>query len=228
MANNILIVEDNADMRNSLAEYLKSEDFRVVAVSSAEEAIDVVDESSLDAAVVDINLPGKSGFDLIEYIREEGHEFPLLAMTARESIQDKLRGFNLGLTDYIVKPFDVKELSARLKVHLRNSGGGEEEIIKSGKYTANPKNLTFFVGDKSIELTQLEFRMMYMLLGHNDTIVKVDDLIEYAWGESDEMINPPIRIHIANLRKKLGDANYEIIRTIPGKGYIFNSQADKQ
>jgi len=228
MANRVLIVEDNADMRNSLSQYLHGEGVEVVAVSSAEEAIDVVDEQELNAAVVDINLPGKSGFDLVEYIREQGHTFPLLAMTARETIDDKLRGFNLGLTDYIVKPFDVKELAARLKVHLRNSGSDEDEVVKAGKYTANPKNLTFMANDKNIELTQLEFRLTYMLLRHNDTIVKIDDLIEYAWGESDDLINPPIRIHIANLRKKLGDSNYEIIRTIPGKGYIFNTQAEKQ
>jgi DNA-binding response OmpR family regulator len=228
MSNHVLIVEDNTDMRNSLADYLKSEDLSVIAVSSAEEAIDVVDENDIDAGIVDINLPGKSGFDLIEYVREQGHSYPLLAMTARESIDDKLRGFNLGLTDYIVKPFDVKELTARLKVHLRNAGGDSEEQIKIGEYSANPKNLSFTKAGKNIELTQLEFRLAYALLRHNDTIVKLDDLIEFAWGESDQMINPPIRIHIANLRKKIGDTNYEIIRTIPGKGYIFNAQMEQK
>lgn len=215
-------------MRTSLADFLKSEGYKVLAVSSTEEAIDVVDEKTIDVAVVDINLPGKSGFDFIEYVREEGHTFPMLAMTARESIDDKLRGFNLGLTDYIVKPFDVKELSARLKVHLRNSTESEEGPIRQGIYSANPANMSFLIDGKEIELTQLEFRIAYKLLASSNTIVKIDDLIEYAWGETDNLINPPIRIHIANLRKKIGDENFEIIRTIPGNGYIFYAEGGKK
>lgn len=221
----VLIVEDNQDMRLSLSDFLKSEGYEVVSVASTEEAIDVVDEQALDAVIVDINLPGKSGFDLVEYVREEGFTFPMLAMTAREAIDDKLRGFNLGLTDYIVKPFDVKELTARLSVHLRNSKGEDEGPVKSGQYSANPASLTFKDGNKQLELTQLEFNIAYILLKNANTIVKLDDVIEYAWGETEDLINPPIRIHIANLRKKLGDDDFRIIRTIPGKGYIFNTES---
>lgn len=221
MAYNILLVEDSPDMRENLASFLKNEGFKVSAVSSAEEGIDEVDEDVFDAGIVDINLPGKSGFELIEYIREQGIEMPLLAMTARDGIEDKLRGFNLGFTDYIVKPFNVRELHARLLVHLQGSAQSEDQPLKLGPYKINPKNMRFSIKNSFVELTQLEFRIMYLLMRNVNTLVLLDDLIEYVWGESGELVSPPIRIHIANLRRKIDDNNFDIIRTIPGKGYIL-------
>ena len=226
MAYKVLIVEDNPDMRISLSSYLKSEGMMVTDTSSAEEGIDLVDENRFDVAIIDINLPGKSGFELIEYIREQGYDTPLLAMTARDGIDDKLRGFDLGLTDYIVKPFNVRELYARLLVHVGKAGFSDDQPLKKGMFDINPKKLTFSVNNEPIELTQLEFKIIYLLLSSADTIVKVDDIIEYAWGDGSDIIAPPIRIHIANLRKKIDDNNFDIIRTIPGQGYILNTSKD--
>ncbi len=221
MATKVLVVEDNQDMRRGLMQFLDREGFDVHGVSSCEEGIDEVDEKRWDAAVIDINLPGKSGFDLIEYIREQGHQFPLIAMTARDGIDDKLKGFDLGLTDYIVKPFDLKEILARLQTHLKTNKDAEG-AIKTDNFTLKPDSYEFKKKDKAIELTQLEFRIMQVLMESNHRMVALDDLIDFVWGESDDFVTPPIRIHIANLRKKVGDKDYRIIRTIPGTGYIFN------
>jgi DNA-binding response OmpR family regulator len=219
MSRKILIVEDNQDMRESLKNFLSEEGARVTAVSNAEDGIDAVDEKQFDIAIIDINLPGKSGFSLIEYIREQGLTYPLIAMTARDGIVDKVKGFDLGLTDYIVKPFDLLELRARINVHTKKSGGG----IKTKNYELKPESFEFIAhNNKKIEVTTLELRMLEILMRNNHTIVAVDDLIEFAWGDTSDLVNPPVRIHIANLRKKLGDTNYQIIRTIPGVGYIFN------
>lgn len=206
-------------MRDSLSSFLSEENYLVSAVGSAEDGIDMVDEKEFDLCIIDINLPGKSGFQLVEYIRGEGHTYPLIAMTARDGIIDKIKGFDLGLTDYVVKPFDLLELRARIQAHLRTKN---PSIIKTKNYSIDPNSLGFSAYGKQVELTQLEFRIMEMFLKNNHSLVKIDDLIEYAWGDQVAITNPPIRIHIANLRKKLGDTNYSIIRTIPGVGYIFD------
>ena len=226
MATKILIVEDNQDMRKGLEQFLEREGFDVFSVSSCEDGIDEVDEKHYDAAIIDINLPGKSGFDLIEYIREQGHLFPLLAMTARDGIDDKIKGFDLGLTDYIVKPFDLKELRARLHAHLKISDDQKDEVLKTDNFSLKPNSLKFKKNGKTIELTHLELRIMQALMQKNHSLVELDDLINFVWGESEDLVTPPIRIHIANLRKKIGDKDYRIIRTIPGTGYIFNDPLD--
>lgn len=219
---NILIVEDNQDMRKGLEQFLDREGFSVSSVASCEDAIDEVDENHYDGAVIDINLPGKSGFDLIEYIREQGHTFPLIAMTARDGIDDKIKGFDLGLTDYVVKPFDLKELLARLNAHLKITDDQKDQFLKTENFSLKPNSYEFKKNKKTIELTQLELRIMHVLMLNNHSLVSIDDLINFVWGESEDLVTPPIRIHIANLRRKISDTDYRIIRTIPGTGYIFN------
>jgi DNA-binding response OmpR family regulator len=220
MKQRLLLVEDNQDMRNSLANFLSEDGFVVTALSSTEDAIDAVDEKQFDIALIDINLPGKSGFSLIEYIRENGYTFPLIAMTARDSIVDKIKGFDLGLTDYIVKPFDLLELRARLKVHAKSKT--TQTSLTTDNFTVLPNSYEFMAYGKRVDVTQLELRMLSKLIENNHSLVTVDDLVEYAWGDSPDISTPPIRIHIANIRKKIGDQSYKIIRTVPGVGYIFS------
>jgi two-component system, OmpR family, copper resistance phosphate regulon response regulator CusR len=222
MTQRLLLVEDNEDMRNSLKQFLIEDTYSVVAVGSAEEGIDAVDEKVFDIALIDINLPGKSGFHLIEYIRSEGYEYPLIAMTARDGVVDKIKGFDLGLTDYIVKPFDLLELRARIQAHTRRL---PTSVVKTGSFELNNDTVEFKAYGKKIDVTQLELRILEKLMRHNHTLVKIDDLIEYAWGDAETISTPPVRIHIANIRKKIGDQQYSIIRTIPGVGYIFDDPA---
>ncbi len=225
MALSILVVEDNADMRDTLASFLRSEGFAVTECGSTEEGIDAVDEQKFDFGLVDINLPGKSGFDMVEYIREQGQEFPVIALTARDAVNDKIKGFDSGLNDYVVKPFNLRELLARIHAHLRHTKTDDDEAeLKTKRFRIQPKALRFYVNGSQVELTQLEFKMMHLLMLNHDSLVKLDDLIDYVWGESDAMVNPPIRIHIANLRKKIGDADFRIIKTVPGTGYILRDE----
>lgn len=215
----VLLVEDNQDMRESLRLFLVEDGAKVIAVASAEDGIDAVDENLFDIAIIDINLPGKSGFQLIEYIREQGYSYPLIAMTARDGIVDKIKGFDLGLTDYIVKPFDLLELRARIQVHSKQS---TSSTIKTKRFELTPESFEFLANNKKVDFTTLELRMLEILMRNNHVLVSLDDLIEFAWGDQADIVNPPVRIHIANIRKKLGDTNFQIIRTIPGVGYIFN------
>lgn len=227
MVQRVLIIEDNTDMREVLTRFLENNGFKVTALDSTEDGIDAVDEHDYDLALIDINLPGKSGFSMIEYIREQKKTMPLIAMTARDGLQDKLNGFELGLTDYLVKPFDLKELLARMQVHLSRAGTTNKTAEVSTKhFRINPQSWEFFATknhlQNQIELTKTEFRIMHLLILNNRTVVKLDDLIEFVWGDTPEALNPPVRIHLANLRKKIGDENLSIIKTIPGIGYRLN------
>jgi DNA-binding response OmpR family regulator len=217
----ILLVEDNQDMRESLRLFLVEDGAKVTAVANAEDGIDAVDENLFDIAIIDINLPGKSGFQLIEHIREEGHTYPLIAMTARDAIVDKVKGFDLGLTDYIVKPFDLLELRARINVHTKQANS---DNITTRRFKLVPSSFEFYDRKKKIECTTLELRILEILMKNNHVLVPLDDLIEFAWGDQTDLVNPPVRIHIANIRKKIQDTNFQIIRTIPGVGYIFNDE----
>ena len=206
-------------MRDTLRSFFAEEGANVTAVASAEDGIDAVDEKLFDIGLIDINLPGKSGFQLIEYIRSEGHVYPLIAMTARDGIADKIKGFDLGLTDYIVKPFDLLELRARMRAHAKQTNQG---AVKTKHFEVNPQSHECRAFGKLLNVTQLELKILELLLRNNHTLVTIDDLVEHAWGEQTTLTTPPVRIHIANIRKKIGDDSFRMIRTIPGVGYIMH------
>ncbi|HEX8226670.1 MAG TPA: response regulator transcription factor [Candidatus Saccharimonadales bacterium] len=224
--NRVLIVEDSQDMRRTLTQYLEGQGFAVQAVDSTEDGIDAVDEHDFDIGLIDINLPGKSGFSMIEYIRDQGKTMPLIALTARGDIDDKLKGFDMGATDYIVKPFNLQELAARMRAQLQHAGPSNlTSDITTASYCISPERHSFTIEGKEIELTNIEFRILHALLMHHGSVVTTTDLIEFVWGESHTLETPPVRIHIANVRRKLKDTEFKIIRTIPGIGYKLDDPA---
>jgi DNA-binding response OmpR family regulator len=121
-----------------------------------------------------------------------------------------------------VKPFDRKEVLARVDAHLKRAQDSKDGVVKTDNFEINQNSFQFSFKGNTVELTKIEFRMMYVLMQNNGTVVENEDLISAVWGEDDSMVDPPIRIHIANLRKKINDTDFKIIRTIPAVGYIFN------
>lgn len=225
----VLLIEDNTDMRNALASYLRSHNYTVCAVDSTEDGIDAVDEHDFDIGLIDITLPGKSGFSMIEYIREQGNQMPLIALTARDHIDDKLKGFALGVTDYVVKPFDLEELLARMRAHSQRLGpANDTSDVVTATYALSPSSHVFMVAGKHIELTNIEFRMMHILLLHAGSVVDATELITFVWGDGALTETPPVRIHMANLRRKIGDHDFTRIKTIPGIGYKLEDPAKEQ
>jgi len=197
-----------------------------LSVDSTEDGIDAVNEHDFDIALIDINLPGKDGFSMIEYIRSEGKEMPIIAMSARDGIEDKLAGFKLGINDYVVKPFAIKELVARMQSHLRIAGATNvSAAIETTRYYLNPETWEFRISKRPIELTKTEFRMMHILMLRKNSVVPNNDLAEFVWGTGPESLNPPVRIHLAHLRKKINDNDFTIIKTIPGIGYKFRDES---
>lgn len=225
----VLVVEDNADMRHTLADYLQGQGFAVQAVDSTEDGIDAVDEHDFDIGLIDITLPGKSGFSMIEYIREQGNAMPLIALTARDHIDDKLKGFQLGVNDYVVKPFDLQELVARMRAHLHRAGPTNlSSDIRTPSYTLSPDSHEFCVNGSTVSLTNTEFRIIHILLMHAGSVVETTDLITFVWGDDALTETPPVRIHMANLRRKIGDHDFTRIKTIPGIGYKLEDTPKEQ
>lgn len=223
MQHKVLVIEDNQDMRSALIRFLSANGFIVTALDSTEDGIDAIDETEFDIALIDINLPGKSGFSMIEYIRDQGKTMPLIAMTARDSLGDKLSGFSLGIADYLVKPFDLQELLARMLVHVQPQQAELSEL-QIGDFTLNPQSWEFYSSGKLVKLTKTEFRLMHCLMLHSTSVVALDVIAEFVWGDGPESYNPPIRIHLANLRKKIGDTDCTIIKTVPGIGYKLHER----
>jgi DNA-binding response OmpR family regulator len=216
----VLLIEDNTDMRHTLTDFLQGQQCIVFAVDSTEDGIDAVDEHDFDIGLIDITLPGKSGFSMIEYIRQQDNQMPLIALTARDHIDDKLKGFALGVTDYVVKPFDLQELLARMRAHLQRLGPtNDTSDISTARYALSPSSHVCSVDGKQIELTNIEFRMMHILLLHAGAVVDTTELITFVWGDDALTDTPPVRIHMANLRRKIGDSDFTRIKTIPGLGY---------
>jgi two-component system, OmpR family, response regulator PhoP len=219
----VLVVEDNDDMRNAVCNYLSDNGYVVSSAASAESAMEKSFQISADVAVLDISLPGITGLDFTQKLKDQGFDGPIIAITARDTVEDKIIGFGAGMDDYLVKPFDLRELVARINAQLRTKGEHHDlAAVRTSTYSIEPKRHRFYVNDQLVKLTLVEFRLMLKLMQHNRAAVSSQDLIETAWGDDALTSNPPIRIHISNLRNKIGDSNLTKIQTIPGVGYILN------
>jgi len=220
---NVLVVEDNEDMRSAVTGYLADNGYVVRSAPSAEVAIDKNYPAESDIAVLDISLPGITGLQFTEVLKQQGFDGPIIAITARDTIDDKIIGLGVGMDDYIIKPFDLRELVARINAQLRTKGSQHDlASVKTSHFRIEPKRHKFYMNDTETKLTLVEFRLMLKLMQHNHTTVSTQDLIESVWGEEANTTNPPIRIHISNLRTKLQDTHLTIIQTVPGVGYMLN------
>jgi DNA-binding response OmpR family regulator len=219
----VLVVEDNNDMRVAVSKYLVDNGYVVRSAPSAEKAIEQNLQAQSDIAILDISLPGITGLKFTEVLKEQGFSGPIIGVTARDTVEDKIIGLSTGMDDYLVKPYDLRELVARINAQLRIKGEHHDLApVRTKTFRIEPKRHRFYIGDSEVKLTLVEFRLLLKLMQHNHTTVSSQDLIETAWGEDAATTNPPIRIHISNLRTKINDKDLTIIQTIPGVGYMLN------
>ena len=218
----VLLIEDNRDMREAVKAYLHDNGYRVIAVDDAEKVLEGNLQDQADITLADVSLPGITGLELTNKLRSLGYTAPIIGITARDSIEDRVNGLSIGMSDYIVKPFDLRELDARIKAQLRNSGTYQDmATITTKSFKIVPKTHRFLIHNKVVKLTLVEFRIMLRLMQNNHGVVNTQDIIEFAWGEDAAATNPPLRIHISNLRSKIKDDQLTIIQTVPGVGYVL-------
>lgn len=215
----ILVVEDDKNLRKLIVTCLEKASYTVFETHNGEEALDLMDKEYVDLIVTDIMMPEMDGYELIKSLREANYNTPILIITAKEDIEDKRQGFNLGADDYMVKPINIDELILRVKSLLRRSNQANERKIKIGEVELDYDKLEVKKQEKVYQLTQKEFYLLYKLLSTPDTIYKRQDLIEEIWGLENNSDFRTVDVHIKRLREKLDDIKEFEIVTIRGIGY---------
>jgi two-component system OmpR family response regulator len=214
----VLVVEDDAHLRGVLRRGLGEEGFEVAAVGRGGEAIEAVASAVPDALVVDIGLPDADGRDVCQALRAEGIDAPVLFLTARDAVTDRLAGFSAGGDDYIVKPFELAELVARLRAILRRSGAEARTVV--GDLSLDPAAHAAAVGEASVPLTPTEFRLLATLAARPGEAVRRLELVQAAWPQGAIVHDNTLDVYIARLRRKFRELGGSAeIRTVHGVGY---------
>jgi two-component system response regulator MprA len=214
----ILLVEDDQELRAVLRRGLEEEGFAVAGASTGAEAMERVSAETPDAVVIDIGLPDADGRDLCQALRARGIQTPVLFLTARDALTDRLAGFRAGGDDYLTKPFSLAELIARLRALLNRSG--VDGTIIGGGLGLDPTTFEASFGEHSIRLTPTEFRLLGALAAQAERTVSRRELVRVAWPEGAVVHDNTIDVYLARLRRKLrGLAGAPSITTVHGVGY---------
>jgi DNA-binding response OmpR family regulator len=225
---NLLVIEDEIDLLESIREYLISEAFSVECVSTYSSAKEKIDLFRYDCVVVDIGLPGGSGLDLVRKLKSRYQDAGIIIISAKNSLEDKLTGLDIGADDYLTKPFHLSELNARIKSIIRRRGlqGANEKVFN--ELTIQFDKRRVFVGEKEIILTRKEYDLLLYFIMNEDKVLSKEDISEHLWGDDMSITADSfdfIYNHIKNLRKKMLDnGSNDYIKTIYGIGYKFTEQ----
>lgn len=216
----VLIVEDDLALRGSLAGSLRAGGFAVDEAATASEAEYFAREFAVQVAIVDLGLPDRSGVELITRLRAGGCRFPILVLTAREHWQDKVNGLNAGADDYVVKPFNLDELKARLNALLRRAAGQPQPLLRAGPLTLDTQASEVRVGDRPVSLTAFEFRLLKILVMRAGRVVSKSELTDQLYDQDFERDSNVVEVLLTRLRKKLDpDRSLRLIETVRGRGY---------
>ncbi|MEW6290506.1 MAG: response regulator transcription factor [Thermodesulfobacteriota bacterium] len=223
---NILIVDDEQELRNQLRRVLEGQHYRVEEAADGEEALDKIWNDTYDLVLLDIMLPKLNGLAVLKEVRQAGLKMPVLMLTARGDIDDRVRGLNHGADDYLAKPFSMAELLARIRAMLRRRGE-RDPVLTAGPITLNTVSRTVTRQGEPVSLTAKEFAILEFLLYNRGRAVSRFNLAEHVWGDDFDPFTMSnfIDVHMKNLRQKLkaaeGSAS-SIIRTIRGVGFIID------
>jgi DNA-binding response OmpR family regulator len=218
----ILIVEDNPRILAFLAKGLREEGYIVETAADGDSAFDKARTQGFDAAVVDVMIPGRSGFDLVRDLRAADVALPVLMLTARDRTEDKVEGLDSGADDYLTKPFDFSELTARLRALLRRRAAGAPAVLRVGDLEMDPATREVRRGSSSVELTPREFSLLEYLLRNADRPLSRATLMEHVWGIRFDPGTNIVDVCVNALRNKLG-RDPELIHTVRGVGYAIRS-----
>ena len=218
----LLIVEDELELRTQLCQALDQQDYKIEQAEDGEEALYKGLEYPIDLAIVDLGLPKINGVEVIKKWRESGIKFPILILTARGHWQDKVEGLDAGADDYLVKPFHLAELLARVKALLRRFGGHSSSELVFGNLTINLSAKQVSLNGQQIELTAYEYNTLEYLIHHSDRPVSKTELTEHLYDQDFDRDSNVIEVFIGRLRKKLDpSAELNPIKTVRGQGYRF-------
>lgn len=222
----ILFAEDERDLNHIITKKLTSQGYSVDSVYDGEEAIDILSYTDYDAVILDIMMPKADGFAVLRALRSKGKNTPVLFLTARDSVQDRVAGLDSGANDYLVKPFSVEELLARIRAMTRTAFGVSDSLLSVGDLTMDTAAKVVKRGRKEIPLSAKEYALLEYLM-HNAGIVLSREKIEnHIWNFDYEGGTNVVDVYIRYLRKKI-DEGYDkkLIHTVRGRGYVLREEA---
>ncbi len=224
----ILLIEDETELRDQIAEALGAKGEIVEAAATGEEGLYMGREYPFDVAVVDLGLPDMEGQEVIRAWREEGRDFPILILTARARWQDKVAGLEAGADDYLVKPFHMEELLARLRALVRRAAGFSQPVWRFGHLTLDTAAQKVEVDGRYVELTAFEYKLLHHLARHAGQVVSKLELTEHLYAQDYDRDSNVIEVLIGRLRRKLDpEGTLKPIETLRGRGYRFALERDE-
>ena len=220
----VLVVEDDQGVRESLAMVLEYQDYDVEQAVTGEDGLRLVESQSPDLVILDINLPGIDGIETCRLLRKRGIDIPVLMLTARQEVSDRVQGLDAGADDYLPKPFALDELLARVRSMLRRVGRSAAQstaALEIGDLVLDPAARTVARAGAHIELTKIEFDLLELLVANTGTVLTRDIIQERIWGYDDDLGSNSLEVFVSALRKKTEQAGGErLIHTIRGVGYV--------
>jgi DNA-binding response OmpR family regulator len=222
MTTHILLVEDEVKLARFIELELSSEGYKVSVAPDGMTGLTLARESSPDLAILDWMLPGLSGLELCRRLRATGNTVPVILLTAKDEVSDRVAGLDAGADDYVVKPFSIEELLARIRAHLRRTQETDEDLLQFEDLSLNRRTREVFRGKRAIELTAKEFDLLEYLLGHPRQVFTREQILEKVWGYDFMGDSNIIEVYIRYLRLKLEENNEKrLIHTVRSVGYVL-------
>lgn len=221
----VLLIEDDASIRRFVTKGLKEESHVVDVAADGEEGLFLALNEDYDAVVLDLMLPKRDGSEVLRELRSKGKHTPVLALTARDAIRDKVRLLDEGVDDYMTKPFSFSELSARLRALFRRSRASSDNMITIEDLEIDPISRSVTRAGHRIELTAKEFNLLFFMAQHEGRVLTRRIIAEHVWDEQFESFSNVIDVHVNRLRKKI-DQEFQprLIHTIRGVGYVLRAE----
>ncbi len=217
----ILLVEDDELLADGIVANLKMNGYTVDWLDNGEQAIHAIETENFDAVVLDLGLPGIDGIEVLRQIRDARNNTPVIILTARDQISSRVKGLDAGADDYLLKPFDVSELNARLRALMRRIGGDRQPSIELGDIKISPSEHTVHKSGIEVKLSPREYALLHELAIHRHRVMDKEQLESSLYGWSGDIGSNALEVHVHNLRKKLGN---HIVKTIRGVGYSIGEE----
>ncbi|MCF6776053.1 response regulator transcription factor [Thiotrichales bacterium 19X7-9] len=217
----LLVVEDDLILGDGICEGLKQANYTVDWIQDGAQVVPAVEVESFDAIILDIGLPNINGIEVLSRLRKKGFKIPVILLTARDTVEDRVGGLDAGADDYLTKPFAISELLARLRALVRRSSGRADPVIRHLDIELNPANYEVLKNKQVVELSRREFAVLNYLLQNIGRVLTREQLTESLYGWGEEVDSNAIEVHIHHLRKKFGS---QLIKTVRGVGYIINKE----
>lgn len=220
----ILIVEDDPTLADGLTRSLRHSDYAVDCVHDGEQADHVLAAQNYDLVILDLGLPKLDGFEVIRRVRRRGTTVPILVLTARDALADRVKGLDLGADDYLTKPFELPEVEARVRALIRRGQSGGSSLLTHGPLALDTSGRRATLDNVPLELSAREFGVLEVLMLRSGRVVNKEQLAEQLYGWEDEVGSNAIEVYVHRLRKKLEPAGVAI-RTIRGLGYVLEKDS---